>query len=146
MYPTLWCPKRAICKTPKHESSQKRHQLLSSAFTWKARCKAGRALKQRVPTCLTPLCFLAAASKSLRGFICIWTPEHAEPTAAWLHGNSQDPGSWEIIHASFSMLSWWQQGSLLEMQKRDFLHFNFSFAKKRVSLLPSVAPFTRSHH
>lgn len=35
MYPTLWCPKRAICEIPKHKSSQKRHQLLSSAFTWK---------------------------------------------------------------------------------------------------------------
>lgn len=134
MYPTLWCPKRAICEILKHESSQKCHQLLRSALTWKARCTAGRALKQ-TRHYLPHTAVLSGHSLKVSPWLHLHlnsVTRQTDSTAAWLHGNSYNPESWEIIHASFSSLQWWQEGRLLEKEKMSHS-------------CPSVAPFTRSY-
>lgn len=90
MYPTLWCPARAICEILKHKSSQERYRVLSSAYAWKARCTVGRAPE---PTrhYLPHTNALFGRHLKVPSWLHLHPDRRRKLPQPWLHANSQDP-------------------------------------------------------
>lgn len=128
MYPTLWCPARAICEILKHKSSQKRYRVLSSPYAWKARCTVGRAPEPSLPASQQRTSWPPPQSPTVASSASGPTPD-TEATAAVASRKSTRPTDPERAHRT----------------RNNVGFFGYAVTKavwKSPSLLP-VAPFTQ---